>query len=139
MTIIQGEMGSGKSKLSINLIKHKNNVLYLLLDKDHTVLQKLKREKIDYTLMTNRFLIDIKYRLLERGGLLNNNLEYVVVDSLNKITDNISYLEKIEYLKGLERDFGIKIISTHNILRMLDKIPQKIKEIDNIKIIEVRR
>ena len=126
MTIIQGEMGSGKSKLSINLIKHKNNVLYLLLDKDHTVLQKLKREKIDYTLMTNRFLI-------------NNNLEYVVVDSLNKITDNISYLEKIEYLKGLERDFGIKIISTHNILRMLDKIPQKIKEIDNIKIIEVRR
>ena len=139
MTIIQGEMGSGKSKLSINLIKHKNNVLYLLLDKDHTVLQKLKREKIDYTLMTNRFLIDIKYRLFERGGLLNNNLEYVVVDSLNKITDNISYLEKIEYLKGLERDFGIKIISTHNILRMLDKIPQKIKEIDNIKIIEVRR
>ena len=139
MTIIQGEMGSGKSKLSIDLIKHKKDVLYLLLDKDHMVLQKLKSEKIDYTFMTNRFLIDIKYRILESGGLLNNNLEYVVVDSLNRIKDSISYLEKIKYLQGLEKDFGVKIISTHNILRMLDKIPQKTKEIDNIKIIEVTR
>ena len=139
MIIIQGEMGSGKSRLALDLLKHKEKGLYLLLDKDHSVLQRLKKQKMDYTFMTNCYLMDIKYRILERGGLLNNDLEYVVVDSLNKITDNISYLEKIEYLKGLERDFGIKIISTHNILRMLDKIPQKIKEIDNIKIIEVRR
>ena len=138
MIIIQGEMGSGKSRLALDLLKHKENGLYLLLDKDHSVLQKLKKQKMDYTFMTNCFLMDIKYRILERGGLLNNDLEYVVVDSLNKIKDSKSYLEKIKYLQEVEKDFGIKIILTHNILRMLDKIPKKLKDIDGVKIIEVR-
>jgi hypothetical protein len=138
MIIIQGEMSSGKSKLAIDLIKHKEKGLYLLLDKDNLVLQRLKKEKIDYTFMTNCLLMDIKYRILERGGLLNNDLEYVVVDSLNKIKDSKSYSEKIKYLQEVERDFGIRIIVTHNILRRLDKIPKKIKDIDGVKIIEVR-
>ena len=138
MIIIQGEMSSGKSKLAIDLIKHKEKGLYLLLDKDHLVLQRLKKEKIDYTFMTNCLLMDIKYRILERGGLLNNDLEYVVVDSLNKIKDSKSYSEKIKYLQEVERDFGIRIIVTHNILRRLDKIPKKMKDIDGVKIIEVR-
>ena len=60
MIIIQGEMSSGKSKLAIDLIKHKEKGLYLLLDKDHLVLQRLKKEKIDYTFMTNCLLMDIK-------------------------------------------------------------------------------
>lgn len=138
MIIIQGEMSSGKSKLAIDLIKHKEKGLYLLLDKDNLVLQRLKKEKIDYTFMTNCLLMDIKYRILERGGLLNNDLEYVVVDSLNKIKDSKSYSEKIKYLQEVERDFGIRIIVTHNILRRLDKIPKKMKDIDGVKIIEVR-
>ena len=138
MIIIQGEMSSGKSKLAIDLIKHKEKGLYLLLDKDHLVLQRLKKEKIDYTFMTNCLLMDIKYRILERGGLLNNDLEYVVVDSLNKIKDSKSYSEKIKYLQEVERDFGIRIIVTHNILRRLDKIPKKMKDIDGVKIIEVQ-
>jgi hypothetical protein len=138
MIIIQGEMSSGKSKLAIDLIKHKEKGLYLLLDKDHLVLQRLKKEKIDYTFMTNCLLMDIKYRILERGGLLNNDLEYVVVDSLNKIKDSKSYSEKIKYLQEVERDFGIRIIVTLNILRRLDKIPKKMKDIDGVKIIEVR-
>ena len=139
MTIIQGEMSSGKSRLALDLLKHKERGLYLLLDKDHSVLQRLKKQKTDYTFMTNCFLIDIKYRILERGGLLNNDLEYVVIDSLNKIKDGKSYLEKIKYLQELERDFNIKIILTHNILRMLDKLPKKMKDIGGVKIIEVKR
>jgi deoxyadenosine/deoxycytidine kinase len=139
MIIIQGEMGSGKSKLAMDLLKHKKKGLYLILDKDHSVIQRLKKEKMDYTFMTNCLLMDIKYRILERGGLMNNDLDYVVVDSLNKIKDTKSYLEKIKYLQEVEKDFGIKIILTHNILRMLDKIPKKLKDIDGLKIIEVRR
>ena len=139
MIIIQGEMGSGKSKLAMDLLKHKKRGLYLILDKDHSVIQRLKKEKMDYTFMTNCLLMDIKYRILERGGLMNNELDYVVVDSLNKIKDTKSYLEKIKYLQEVEKDFGIKIILTHNILRMLDKIPKKLKDIDGLKIIEVRR
>jgi len=139
MIIIQGEMGSGKSKLAMDLLKHKKKGLYLILDKDHSVIQRLKKEKMDYTFMTNCLLMDIKYRILERGGLMNNELDYVVVDSLNKIKDTKSYLEKIKYLQEVEKDFGIKIILTHNILRMLDKIPKKLKDIDGLKIIEVRR
>lgn len=138
MIIIQGEMGSGKSRLALDLLKHKEKGLYLLLDKDHSVLQRLKKQKMDYTFMNNCLLMDIKYRILERGGLLNNDLEYVVIDSLNRIKDSKSYLEKIKYLQEVEKDFGVKIIVTHNILRMLDKIPKKIKDIDGIKIIEVR-
>jgi deoxyadenosine/deoxycytidine kinase len=138
MIIIQGEMGSGKSKLAMDLLKHKKKGLYLILDKDHSVIQRLKKEKMNYTFMTNCLLMDIKYRILERGGLMNNDLDYVVVDSLNKIKDDTSYLEKIKYLQEVEKDFGLKIILTHNILRMLDKIPKKLKDIDGVKIIEVR-
>ena len=139
MIILQGEMGSGKSKLALDLVKKDKKNLYLTLDTDFSVLKRLKEDKIDYTIMKNCLLMDIKYRILERGGLMNNDLNYVVIDSLNKIKDTKTYLEKIEYLKELEKDFGITIIATHNILKMLDKIPNGMKDIDGVKIIEVRQ
>jgi hypothetical protein len=138
MIIIQGEMGSGKSKLAIDLVKNNKKSLYLTLDKDSSVIKSLKEKKIDYTLMKSCYLMDIKYRVLERGGLLNNDLEFVVVDSLNKIVDKKSYVDKINYLLEVERDFKVKIITTMNSLRMLDKIPRSIDNIDGVKIIKVR-
>jgi hypothetical protein len=137
MIIIQGEMLSGKSRLAIDLVKNNDKSLYLTLDKDHSVIKTLKHEKIDYTLMNSCFLMDIKYRILERGGLLNNDLDLVVIDSLNKIKDKKTYNEKINYLLEVEKDFQVKIIATMNSLRMLDNIQKKIENIKGVEFITI--
>jgi hypothetical protein len=137
MIIIQGEMLSGKSRLAIDLVKNNKRSLYLTLDKDNSVIKSLKENKIEYTLMNKCLLMDIKYRVLERGGLLNNDLDFVVVDSLNKITDKKTYIEKIKYLLEVEKDFKIKIIATMNTLRMLDNIQKKIENIPGVDFINI--
>ena len=137
MIIIQGEMGSGKSKLAIDLVKNNKKSLYLTLDKDSSVIKSLKEKKIDYTFMKSCYLMDIKYRVLERGGLLNNDLDFVVIDSLNKITDQKDYEFKKKYLLDVEKDFQIKIISTMNILKNRNLISKSIDNIEGVRFIPI--
>ena len=87
MTIIYGESETGKSTFAISQIVNKENALYLLLDNDTSSIKSLKKNKIEFTIIENCHLIDIKYRLLENGGLIRNNLEYLVIDSINLIKD----------------------------------------------------
>ena len=137
MIIIQGESNSGKSRKSIDFIRGKKNCIFLRVDKDDTTLKYLKETKTDFYTMNHCSLLDIKYKVLESGGLMNNDLDYVVIDSINLISDRKSYLEKIKYLLEVERDFNIKLIVTMNILRMLDKIPKSIEGLNDIFIIDL--
>jgi len=140
MIIIQGEQGTGKSTLALNLIKNKNNSLYLTLDNDYNLIKELKKLNIDYTYIKFGNLIDLKYRILENGGLMNNNLEYVIIDSINLIKDNKSYKEKISYIEQLEADFKIKIALVFNTLNRMDKALKFIDTLDhkviNMNLIE---
>ena len=122
MIIVWGESETGKSSFAINLIKEKKNSLYILLDKDVAAMNKLKENKIDFSIMNNCFLMDLKYRLLENGGLINNSLEYVVIDSINLIRDKKTYSEKIAYLDEMAEAFGVKIALVLNVLKDRDKI-----------------
>ena len=136
MVIIHGEQGTGKSTLALNLIKNKKNSLYLTLDNDSCIIKKLREFKIEYTYMKHRNLIDLKYRILENGGLIGNNLEYVVIDSINLVKDKISYKEKIGYIKDLESDFNIKIVLVFNTLNKMDKMNKFIHSIEGHRLID---
>jgi hypothetical protein len=136
MTIISGESGSGKSELAVKFANNLKNSLYLTLDKDFKTIKKLKELKIDYTNMSFKSLLDIKYRILERGGLMFNDLDYVIIDSLNLITDQKTYLEKVNYLLEVEKDFKLKIICTLNKPMKFDSL---IKGGDNINLIELKK
>lgn len=138
MVIIHGEQGTGKSTLALNLIKNKKNSLYLVLENDYGSIKKLKQYKIEYTYMKHRSLIDLKYRILENGGLIGNNLEYVVIDSINLISDNKSYKEKIRYIEELESDFKIKIVLVFNTLNRMDKMKKFIHSIERHRLIDTR-
>ena len=137
MIIIHGNQSSGKSTLALNLIKNKSNSLYITLINDISIIKRLINYNIDFTLLKYRNLIDIKYRILERGGLINNNLEYVVIDSINMIKDDISYKEKISYIEQLELDFNIIIILVFNTLKKLEKLDNIINKIKKHKVIDV--
>jgi hypothetical protein len=139
MIVLYGEMSSGKSKLALDLVKNNSKSLYLTLDNDFSLIKKLKELKVDYTLMKNCLLMDIKYRVLERGGLLNNDLDFVVIDSLNKISDQKDYEFKIKYLLDVEKDFKIKIISTMNILKNTNSIFKSIDNIEGVRFIPIRK
>ena len=137
MLIIHGEQGTGKSTMALNLIKSKENSLYLVLENDYSIIKKIKDSKTDFTLIKHCNLVDLKYRILENGGLINNSLEYVVIDSINLIKDNKSYKEKIKYLEELEVDFKVKIILIFNTLNRMDKIVKFIHSLENHKLIDI--
>jgi hypothetical protein len=139
MTIIEGVSNSGKSRLSIDLIKNFKRSMFFLLDVDHSSINLLKQNKIEYQILNKCHLMDIKYRILEKGGIISNSLDYVVIDSINLIKDNKSYTEKIKYLLEVEKDFNLKIITTMNILNNLDKIPNEIKNINGVNVIKVKK
>jgi hypothetical protein len=139
MTIIYGDTETGKSTVATSLIRNKKNSLYLILDKDVSIMNRLKRDKTEFCLMDNCFLLDLKYRLLENGGLINNDLEYVVIDSINFIKDQKTYSEKIEYIDEMARDFNIKIILVFNTLKNSDKIRKFIDSIEVHKKIDVEK
>lgn len=130
MTIIYGESETGKSTFAISQIVNKENALYLLLDNDTSSIKSLKKNKIEFTIIENCHLIDIKYRLLENGGLIRNNLEYLVIDSINLIKDKKTYTEKIKYIEEISKDFNIKVVLVFNILKKMDKM---LRFIDTIK------
>lgn len=138
MIIIYGESETGKSSLAIDLIKDKENSLYILLDRDMASIKKLKENKLDFSIMNNCFLMDLKYRLLESGGLINNSLEYVVIDSINLIRDKKTYSEKIEYLDEMAEAFNVKIALVFNVIKDRDKIIKSL-DLENHKTINVGR
>lgn len=119
MIIIKGDSGSGKSTAALKFIQeHKASSLYILLERDARISRMLHSEGFDYGLYRNGHLIDIKYRILERGGLMSNDLKYVVVDCLNLIKDSKSYEAKLAELENIEKDFGLEIVLIMNTLRI---------------------
>lgn len=117
MIIIKGESGSGKSTAAMEMLKRAGgSSLYILMERDKRMIGALKEEEIDFEVFPRGFTMDIKCRILERGGLINNTLEFVVVDCLNMIRDNKTYGELSEIFVQMERDFKITVISTANIL-----------------------
>jgi hypothetical protein len=138
MVIIHGEQETGKSTLAINILKNKKNSLYLMLENDLSLIKKFKNNNnIDFKYVKHCHLIDLKYQILEYGGLMNNTLDYVVIDSINFIKDNISYKEKINYIKQLELDFKIKILLVFNTLNKGDKLKRFVNSIECDKIIDI--
>jgi len=137
MTIIYGESGTGKSSLAISQLINKKNSLYLSLDKDVSVIKELKKNKIDYSIMNNCHLLDIKYRLLENGGLIKNNLEYVVIDSINFIKDKVKYSDKIKYIDAIGKDLNIRIVLIFNILENMDKMKRFVDSIEGYRMINI--
>ena len=100
MIVINGESASGKSTAALNFIeRHKDRSLYILMERDSRLTKLLYSSGFDYAVYGNGHLVDIKYRILERGGLMSNDLEYVVVDSLGMIKDPISQMAKIAELE----------------------------------------
>ena len=128
------------SEMYLNLIKNKKNSLFLTLDNDYNLIKELKKFNIDYTYIKFGNLIDLKYRILENGGLMNNSLEYVVIDSINLIKDDKYYKEKISYIEQLESDFKIKVALIFNTLSRMDKVLKFIDTLDhkviNMNLIE---
>lgn len=137
MIIIYGEQASGKSTFAMNMIKNRKNSLYLSMDRDNSLLETLIESKIDFAYLEYGFLMDIKCRILERGGLMNNTLEYVVIDSINHIKDKKSYNEKLKCIAQMEIDFGIKIAVVFNILKKMDKMQSMIRSVEGHKSIEI--
>lgn len=126
MVIVCGESETGKSSFAIELVKEKKNSLYILLDKDLSSMERLRQNKLDFYLINNCLLMDLKYRILESGGLTNNSLEYVVIDSINMIKDKKTYSEKIEYIDEMAKAFGIRIVLILNVLRNRDRIVESL-------------
>jgi hypothetical protein len=117
MTIIYGGSSTGKSKAALDIVSEfKETSLYILTERDNRLIERLKAEKIDFKVAKECFLMDIKYSCLEKGGVIANTLDYCVVDCLNMTSDKKAYFEKIRYLIGVEKDFGLEIIATFNTL-----------------------
>lgn len=136
MIIINGETASGKSTAALRFIeKSKEKSLYILMERDARMAKILHSEGFDYAVYGNGHIIDIKYRILERGGLMSNDLEYVVVDSLGMIKDPISQMAKIGELEKIETDFGLKIILILNLLRTnnINSSEKEFRQYDSIR------
>lgn len=119
MVIISGESCTGKSTAAMRFIESKKDKsLYILMEKDNRMAKQLSGSGYEYAVYRNGYLVDIKYRILERGGLMSNDLEYVVVDCLNMIRDQKSQMAKIYELEQIERDFGLEIVLVLNTLRV---------------------
>lgn len=134
MLLIHGGSSSGKSMSALSAIKNKRNCLYLLLDEDIAHMKRLRKAGIEFVVLKNCYFIDIKSRVLEKGGLIGNTLDYLVIDCLNQIKDRISYSKKVAEIESIERDFGLKAICTINTLKMGDGLSKSIEGISCEKI-----
>ena len=137
MIILYGEQGSGKSTFAMRMLREKRNSLFISTDRDNSLIDTLIESNIEFAYLENAHLMDIKYRILEKGGLINNTLEYVIVDSINHIKDNKSYKEKLEYIAQLEKDFKIKIAVVFNVLKKMDKTHLFLRSIKEHRCIEI--
>ncbi len=127
MVLIYGGSSSGKSASALGAVKNRKNCLYLLLEEDAAHMKRLRKAGIEFALLKNCLFIDIKSRVLEKGGLIGNTLEYLVIDSLNFIKDRMSYKKKIEQIEQIEIDFGLKAICTMNIPKMGDGLKKEVE------------
>ena len=78
-------------------------------------------------------------RLLENGGLINNSLEYVVIDSINFIKDEKKYSDKIKYIDEIAKDLNIKIVLIFNILKNMDKMKRFVDAIEGYKMVNINK
>jgi len=129
MLLIYGGSSSGKSAAALGAVRNKKNCLYLLLEEDAAHMKRLRKGGIEFAMLKNCLFIDIKSRVLEKGGLIGNTLDYLVIDSLNFIKDRMSYKKKIEQIEQIERDFGLKAICTLNMLKMGDGLAREVESL----------
>lgn len=140
MVVIYGESNSGKSQKALSLLDKKKKSLYFALDFD----KKIKSLEIDNKNLqvtayprSHSSLVDIEYEILNHGGLFNNKLSYVVIDTINFLNDDKKDLTKfLRRLKKLEKEYKkFEIIAVINKLHHFDLGIEK-KDLKGIKFIE---
>jgi len=137
MIIVCGESGAGKSSFAKSILKGKKRSLYILLDKDQNAIHGLRESSIDLCVIERCLIIDIKSKLLERGGLLDNQLDYVVIDSINQIKDRIPYSEIISCIDRIGKDLNIKIAVVFNLPKKADGLRSFASSIEGHKVVYV--
>lgn len=110
MIVIHGERNSGKSSKVFNLIDKSKKTLYFALDFDKRIKSiELKNKNIQVTAFPNKstHLDDLEYEILNHGGLLNNNLSYVVIDPINFLKyDKKNLFNFLLELLELEKEYN---------------------------------
>lgn len=139
MTIIFGESQSGKTSLALQMIKRSPRAIYITLDSDKSLIEKVDKAKnnIELKPIDNPFIIDIEMEILQNGGL-KNNITHLIIDPINHIRQsNVDYFktEKVDNLKNIissleyiELTYNIKVIAIYNVLRNVDKTRSDIME-----------
>lgn len=115
MTIIFGTQGSGKSTVATKMAMRGKSI-YMLAENDARLMASLSSKRIEFFLERSFSIEDIKHACMERGGIISNDLEYCIVDSINMIKDEISYSDRIRNLMEIEKIFKIEIVATFNTL-----------------------
>jgi len=115
MTIIFGTQGSGKSTVATKMAMRGKSI-YMLAENDARLMTSLSSKRIEFFLERSFSIEDIKHACMERGGIISNDLEYCIVDSINMIKDEISYSDRIRNLMEIEKIFKIEIVATFNTL-----------------------
>lgn len=115
MTIIFGTQGSGKSTAATKMAMLGKSI-YMLAENDARLMASLSSKRIEFFLERSFSIEDIKHACMERGGIISNDLEYCIVDSINMIKDEISYSDRIRKLMEIEKTFKIEIVATFNTL-----------------------
>lgn len=139
MTIIFGESQSGKTSLALEMVKKSPRAIYITLDSDKSLIEKVDKIKnnIELKPIDNPFIIDIEMEILQNGGL-KNNITHLIIDPINHIRQsNVDYFktEKVDNLKNIissleyiELTYNIKVIAIYNVLRNVDKTRSDIME-----------
>jgi hypothetical protein len=140
MVIIHGESRSGKSSKVLNLIDKSKKTLYFALDFDKAIRGvEIYNKNIQVIAFPNRetYLSDLESEILNHGGLLKNDLSYVVIDPINFLKDDkknlLEFLLKLEKIEKAYNKF--QIIATINTLHHFEISNNvlKYKNIDFIK------
>lgn len=142
MVVIHGESGSGKSKKALSLINLTKKCLYFALDFDKNIKNiELKSKNLQITAYNKgAFLVDLEYEILNHGGLIANNLSYVVIDTINFLKDEKKDLHKLLCrLKRIEREYNkFQIIAVINTLHHFE-LKNDVQIIEGVKFIETKK
>jgi len=115
MTIIFGAQESGKSTAATK-IAMRGKSIYILGENDSRLISSLSSNSIEFFLERSFSIEDIKHLCMEKGGMISNDLEYCIVDSINMIRGGTSYSDRIRNLMEIENIFKIEIVATFNTL-----------------------
>ena len=138
MIIIHGDSKSGKSNLALSLIDKSKKTLYFALDFDKRIKSlELNNKNIQVTAFPRgTFLTDIEFEILNHGGLFQNKLSYVVIDTINFLKDKKSFEEIIKNCLNIEKEYNkFEVILVLNTLYHFD-LSLKIPKLENVKVIK---